>query len=83
MERQLTEQELEDLTNAQIKEEIENHQKKLDSLYKELEGRQQKLINEAQERYKRAKDELHKVYQETNAHGADMRSIIGILNNNF
>tara|TARA_B100000287_G_C20672072_1_gene793786 strand:+ start:1979 stop:2230 length:252 start_codon:yes stop_codon:yes gene_type:complete len=83
MERQLTEQELEDLTNAQIKEEIENHQKKLDSLYNELQGRQEKLINEAQARYKRAKDELHKVYQETNAHGTDMRSLIGILNNNF
>jgi len=82
----MTEQEdltLEELTNAQIKEEIEIHQKKLDSLYNELQGRQEKLITEAQSRYKRAKDELHKVYQETNAHGNEMRSLIGILNNNF
>ncbi len=74
---------LESLTNEQIKKEIEDLNAKLDGLYNELASREEKLITEAQSRFQRARDELQKVYAETNNHGSHMRNIIGILNHNY
>ncbi len=79
----MTTDNLEKLTHDEIRKKIEDHNIELDGLYKELANREEKLINEAQSRFQRARDELQKVYAETNHHGSHMRNIIGILNNNY
>tara|TARA_A100001011_G_C14310213_1_gene845191 strand:- start:1416 stop:1655 length:240 start_codon:yes stop_codon:yes gene_type:complete len=56
---------VEEMSDDQIREQIKLAQTELDTLYSELSKREEKIIAEAQTRFQRARDELQKVYQDS------------------